>query len=154
MKRKFVVKPKSYLKASTLASHANGSDRRSKIFASSAEDFESLKSNADSIRIEGEGFEIADFVDDYLMPYYYEAMDMLERRYPELYIEPSVQLGCGSEFASFEKAGVVYQTSWDYEYETETLFDLIEVADSEEGYVQAIANWMDSLLKKATPCEE
>lgn len=153
MKRKFVVKPKSYLKASTLASHVDPTGDL-KIFASSAEDFESLKGRAYSIWIDGTDFEIEEFADDYLIPYYHEAIDMLERRYPELYIEPSVQLGCGSEFASFKKAGVTYQTSWDYEYETETLFDLVRDADSQEGYARDIADWIESMLKKATPCEE
>lgn len=91
---------------------------------------------------------------DYIDELYNKASDKVAKNYSELFIEPSIQSGMGSVFATFESDGVVYRAIWDYQSECEDIESLIMECKSETQLVNAISKYITQQLQKARPIDD
>lgn len=93
--------------------------------------------------------------EEYLDEFYIRAVDELSKKYKDLDVEPSIQSGMGSVFASYTRNdGKKMEASWDYEYEVESLEGAFMDATSSEDFFTAVKSFIDKKLKNASEIEE
>lgn len=93
--------------------------------------------------------------EEYLDEFYIRAVDELSKKYKDLDVEPSIQSGMGSVFASYtSNDGKKMEASWDYEYEVESLEGAFMDATSSEDFFTAVKSFIDKKLKNASEIEE
>ncbi len=111
-------------------------------------DFQSAK---DMWEMEDPNFDFEEYVDEF----YFRAVDELSKKYKDLDVEPSIQSGMGSVFASYTRNdGKKMEASWDYEYEVESLEGAFMDATSSEDFFTAVKSFIDKKLKNASEIEE
>lgn len=94
--------------------------------------------------------EYSDFID----ALYNDAVAKLEKEYKDLYIEPSIQNGRGSVFASYDVDGETYRCNWNYEYECEAIEEYIAESNNEEEFVNHMYNYLKGKLEDASTGED
>lgn len=93
--------------------------------------------------------------DEYVDEFYIRAVDDLSKKYKDLEVEPSIQSGMGSVFASYTRNdGKKMEASWDYEYEVESLEGAFLDATSSEDFFNAVKSFIEKKLKNASEIEE
>lgn len=111
-------------------------------------DFQSAK---DMWEMEDPDFDFEEYVDEF----YIRAVDELSKKYKDLDVEPSIQSGMGSVFASYTRNdGKKMEASWDYEYEVESLEGAFMDATSSKDFFTAVKSFIDKNLKNASEIEE
>ena len=94
--------------------------------------------------------EYSDFID----ALYNDAVAKLEKEYKDLYIEPSIQNGRGSVFASYDDNGQTHSCHWSYEDECEIIEEFILEADNEEEFITFMCNYIETKLEDASTGED
>ena len=111
-------------------------------------DFQSAK---DMWEMEDPDFDFEEYVDEF----YFRAVDELSKKYKDLDVEPSIQSGMGSVFASYTRNdGKKMEASWDYEYEVESLEGAFMDATSSKDFFTAVKSFIEKKLKNASEIEE
>ena len=111
-------------------------------------DFQSAK---DMWEMEDPNFDFEEYVDEF----YFRAVDELSKKYKDLDVEPSIQSGMGSVFASYTRNdGKKMEASWDYEYEVESLEGAFMDATSSKDFFTAVKSFIEKNLKNASEIEE
>ena len=111
-------------------------------------DFQSAK---DMWEMEDPNFDFEEYVDEF----YFRAVDELSKKYKDLDVEPSIQSGMGSVFASYTRNdGKKMEASWDYEYEVESLEGAFMDATSSKDFFTAVKSFIEKKLKNASEIEE
>ena len=111
-------------------------------------DFQSAK---DMWEMEDPDFDFEEYVDEF----YFRAVDELSKKYKDLDVEPSIQSGMGSVFASYiRNDGKKMEASWDYEYEVESLEGAFMDATSSKDFFTAVKSFIEKKLKNASEIEE
>lgn len=91
---------------------------------------------------------------DYIDGLYSKAVEQLCENYYDLFIEPSIQAGCGGVFAQYEYAGVVYEARWDFECECERIDELFVECNTEQEVVNGIYAYIEAKLEDASPVDD
>ena len=111
-------------------------------------DFQSAK---DMWEMEDPDFDFEEYVDEF----YFRAVDELSKKYKDLDVEPSIQSGRGSVFASYTRNdGKKMEAMWDYEDEVDSLEGAFLNAVSFEDFFTAVKSFIEENLKNASEIEE
>ena len=111
-------------------------------------DFQSAK---DMWEMEDPDFDFEEYVDEF----YFRAVDELSKKYKDLDVEPSIQSGRGSVFASYTRNdGKKMEAMWDYEDEVDSLEGAFLNAVSFEDFFTAVKSFIEENLKNASEIDE
>ena len=111
-------------------------------------DFQSAK---DMWEREDPNFDFEEYVDEF----YFRAVDELSKKYKDLDVEPSIQSGRGSVFASYTRNdGKKMEAMWDYEDEVDSLEGAFFNAVSFEDFFTAVKSFIEENLKNASEIDE
>lgn len=82
----------------------------------------------------------------YINQLYAKAVNNLEKKFSNLFIEPSIQLGSGSIIATFNYNGEKCGAEWDYGEESGKIDDLIINSKSEAEFIKDLAKYIETKL--------
>ena len=113
--------------------------------------FEAMKEYLKNDELDGQ-FGYDDKFSDYVNDIYCQASEKLCEITGDssIYIEPSIQCGCGGVFMSTDHGS----TNWDFESECDTLLEFAEDADTEEEFKNYIVNFLQGKYEDVMPEDE
>ncbi len=111
-------------------------------------DFEDAK---EMWEMEDPDFDLEEYIDDF----YTKAVKELSKKYKDLEVEPSIQSGRGTVFASYTRNdGKNVRAEWSYEDEVDSLEGAFLDATSADEFFAAVKSFIEENLKNAVAVEE
>ena len=111
-------------------------------------DFEDSK---EMWEMEDPDFDLEEYIDDF----YTKAVKELSKKYKDLEVEPSIQSGRGTVFASYTRNdGKNVRAEWSYEDEVDSLEGAFLDATSADEFFAAVKSFIEENLKNAVAVEE
>ena len=111
-------------------------------------DFEDAK---EMWEMEDPDFDLEDYIDDFYM----KAVKELSKKYKDLEVEPSIQSGRGTVFASYTRNdGKNVRAEWSYEDEVDSLEGAFLDATSADEFFAAVKSFIEENLENAVEVKE
>lgn len=111
-------------------------------------DFEDAK---EMWEMEDPDFDLEEYIDDF----YIKAVKELNKKYKDLEVEPSIQSGRGTVFASYTRNdGKNVRAEWSYEDEVDSLEGAFLDATSSKEFFTAVKSFIEENLENAVEVEE